>query len=379
MQHQMENRGLERALICSILNKTFTSPMPSNINSSMLYRLALRHRVGHQIQQAIPDIDLFNHYCKNSQRKIFMHACETIRISNVFNLHSIKHCFVKGPLLNVHLYGALNTRPCRDLDVWVPLTHYQQAMSCLEQLGYQQKTPLYPLVGFKKKYFLKHHHDTTWFHPTHKIWVELHFKLSHEGLNFFTFNQVAFQNITLLNQPITTLSDDYHLLYLMMHGAMHAWSRLRWLHDVALYLESNRCDLNHVKHLAQQRQCEHVMLQTFILLKKYFNIKNKVIDDWLQNPSRQVIKLAELAECFMHTDYEIHQGMKNIKMFYTYRIYLLHLAVRGQKTKVMLGDLFKIDKVFPYVFIPKGFGFLYYLIYPIWVVRQFFRKRCVAD
>ena len=56
-------------------------------------------------------------------------------------------------------------------------------------------------------------------------------------------------------------------------------------------------------------------------------------------------------------------------MFFKYRFYLAQLAVRGQKLHAILGDLFKIDELFVYVTFPDKLSFMYYAVYPLWVIK----------
>ena len=85
------------------------------------------------------------------------------------------------------------------------------------------------------------------------------------------------------------------------------------------------------------------------------------------------MQLAVLAQQFISSDYEITDGLSNLNMFFKYRVYLGKLAVRGQKAHALWGDLFKIDMLFPYVTFPRGCSFLYYLAYPVWVMRFIWR------
>ena len=373
------NIGLELRLLLDTLQPPSSAnalAIEPAIDWVLFYKLVLRHRVWHQVNNAlrnyhsiIPIAAALTKHCERDQRRILISAGETVRIAREFTKQAIEHCFVKGTLLNVHVYGGLNSRPCHDIDVLVNANTYYSAIAALLSLGYEKKLPRYELTGFTESWYMLHKHDIAFYHPKLQILVELHFRLSYFGLDFFPLQAIALRHIPLLNIPIIAPDDDYHVLYLMIHGAIHAWIRLRWLQDIALFIKNDQCDLNRVYDLATKIKCQHVVIQTLLLVNVYFKLKHPVLLLLIHNPSRRELKLAAIAQQFITADYEMSDGIKNPKMFFKYRAYLANLAVRGQKLHAILGDLFKIDALFLYVKFPNKLSFLYYLLYPLWVVK----------
>jgi len=343
------------------------------------YKIVIKHRVWHQAFAALtaqkiqpPIYKQLARRCEKDKLRIIATAGETLRIAHSFSENDIQHCFIKGTVLNEFLYGSLTTRPCRDIDIWVDDLNLERAADVLIALGYQKKAPIYKLSGFKQHYYMTHKHDVAFYHPQRKILIELHFRLAYFGINFFTQNQVQFKSVLLCNTLVQTLDDDYHLLYLMLHGASHAWVRLRWLNDIVLYIKSNRCSLARVMALAEKIHCTHIVEETLILIRDLFGINSQLLD----NPSARASLLANMAKRFIASDYEFggSAGMFK-KEFFSYRFYLARLAAPGQKINAILGDLFKIDNVFPYVTFPYALRFLYYLVYPLWVVKYIVFRR----
>lgn len=359
-----------------ILQSLQTTPTVFNepINWPLFYNLLIQHRVWHQIKN-IPTSKQFSQFCYHDKLKILTTASETARIARAFNQRNLLYCVVKGIVLNSLIYQTLYSRPCKDIDVWVDPKTWHEAMSILKTLGYQKKLPDYELKGFKERYYLTHKHDMAFYHPDRKIEVELHFRLSYFGICFYKPTLSMLKTIDLFNTPVTTLHDDYHLLYLMIHGSIHGWMRLRWLHDIALFIKSKRCDLQHVLALSQDIHCEHVVKQSLILAHDLFKLDNDVLCQLIQNPGRRVITLVTLVKQFIASNYVMTDGVGNMNMFVKYRYYLLRLAVKRQKMNAILGDLFKIDMLFKSVTCPEKLAFMYYVLYPGWVVRYVFRNR----
>lgn len=355
-----------------------------SINWPLFYRMMIRHRVWHQIRNSlfsvkqnasISIVEKIDQYCKRDKLRILKTAAETARIARSLNQDGIQYCFVKGTILNILIYGALVTRPCRDIDLWVDPSGYQAAITNLIALGYQQKTPCYELKGFKERYYMNHKHDIAFYHSELNILVELHFKLGQIGLQFFSPTPPMCKLVTVFNTPVLTLEDDHHLLYLMIHGATHAWIRLRWLNDIALFIKSNRCDLDHVMALAKQIHCEHIVKQSLILVHSLLSVNDDVLCRLIQNPDRRVARLVVLSKQFIKADYVMTDGMSNPLMFIKYRYYLARVAVKRQKVSAVLSDTFKIESLFNNITLPDKLSFIYYLIYFGWVIKFFWRSK----
>ena len=345
----------------------------------IFYKFVLRHRVWHQIYHIRQVLNLessmqkkLTDHCAQDKLRIIRTAGETVRIARQFKMHHIEHCFVKGTVLNQYLYGGINTRSCRDIDVWVSLQHYEVAVDLLYALGYQQEYPIYEIKGFKKTYHFKNKHDIAFYHPERQILVELHFKLNYLTTHFFPFSAVTLKPIDLLGEPVLSLEDHYHFLYLIIHGAIHAWIRLRWLQDIALFIQNKQINLSKIFELAEQIQSVALVEQALILVFNLFKIQ--AVKPWIEQASLRGQKLANLASLFIQNDYEVSDALKNPKMFMTHRYYLFKLANPGKKIKAISSDFLKIDEVFPYVDFPKSLSFMYYMIYPLWVIRYVYRN-----
>lgn len=349
-----------------------------------LYTLIIRHRIIEQVYDKlinIPHIPTnFMTKLKQSNHQIKlsllnMHA-ETIRITRILEQHDLPYIIVKGVPLAIEIYGGSDKRQCKDIDLWVTPDNLEKAQKLLIDAGYQQTLPSYQLNGYKKDYYLRHKHDLALFHTKRKVEIELHFRLEYFGIKFFRFDQVTTQQIISNKCQIVTLQHDYHILYLMLHGAIHAWSRLRWLHDIYLYIMQDKCNLTRVYQLSLQLNCNHIVLQTLSLLDRVYNCRTPEINQLLSQIDKRSLLLAQNAHQFIVADYELTggHGIFN-KMFFKYRRYLARLAAKGQRHQAIFGDLFKIDRLFPYLNLPRGCEFGYYLLYPLWIIKYIITRK----
>ena len=374
----------ETRLLLAILNKQVISEeCLLNIDYDFFYKLIIRHRLAQQIIAHIQELGLnlptsfitqLIAFCNKDKLAMLTTVGETIRISKAFK--NIRHCFLKGPIISQEVYANLTARTCRDLDIWVTPEDFDAAVAILLELGYVQDYPSYELHGFKKEFYLKRRHDIAYIHPQRNILVELHFKVNYFGVNFFDFTSEHQRIISINNQLITTLENDYHVLYLMIHGAIHAWTRLRWIYDIFLFIQQDKCNLDNLYNIAKQINCQHFVIYPLIIIKQLFNYSNFQMDLLIANSSNTRCQgIAETSLKFIYADYELTEGKGAYdKMFFIYRIYLVRIAVKDYKLKALIGDLFKLDKMFPYVTLPKYCSWGYYLLYPIWIVKYLIKR-----
>jgi hypothetical protein len=379
------------SLIIQLLHEQPQQPNESysinDIDALLFYQLLIRHRIWHQAlsylskeQIILPTIisQRLAFKCKKDKQHVLLSASETARIAKCFEKKQITYCVVKGLILNTLLYDVIYARSCRDIDVWVEASQFDDAAAQLVTLGYEKQYPLYRLTGFKRRYYMTHKHDMAFYHPQKKMLIELHFRLGYFGVNFMPILPKMMTEILIFNTKVSTLHNDYHLLFLMIHGAIHAWMRLRWLYDIVLFIQQKQCDLQRVMTLSRRIGCEHIVQQSLMLSRDLLKCHDEAASRFIEKPSWRVRTLSRLAQDFIKSDYEPDDGVSNIKMFIKYRYYLLLCSVKGQKRRAIWHDLFKIERLFSSVTVPESLSFLYYFIYPGWVVLyiyQSIRKR----
>lgn len=359
----------------------------SQIKWDYLLQLIIRHRLIDPLYSALQNISRvpasflaqlkqLNHQMKINSLRL---SAEAIRIVRVFERESVPFIIVKGIPLAVNLYGGSDKRQCKDVDIWVSTSDLERAENLLQELGYITMRPEYKLVGLKKKFYLNHAHEIALVNSSRLVEVELHFKLESVGTNFFSFDEVMTQSIFINQQKFITLEDNYHFLYLMLHGAKHAWSRLRWLNDIALYIRQDKCDLGLVYSLSCDLKCEHLFMQSLWLLRDIYQISDEKIDQLLTHIDARALNLADFAKRFICADFVfIGDGYVFKSMFWKYRYYQIILNNGLKRFSAVWDILFNLDLVFRVVNLPRYCGFAYYILYPFEVMRHFilrvFRK-----
>jgi hypothetical protein len=374
---------VELKLIVAILTEQSALDITADLNWQYFIKLVIRHRVIEQIytrlktEENVPDtvMQRLETICQRQRLRLLMLGSETIRLSRELTSAGIGYAVVKGIPLAVDAYGGITKRQCKDIDLWVDFINWDQAVKVLQSCGYQQTRPEYSLTGFKRGYYLSRNHDFEFFHPQKKVQVELMFRVSYLGVDFPKLSEVPLKQCDISSNLVMSLEDNYHLLLLIVHGAVHAWHRLRWLLDIYLLIQQQKVNLVKLLTLAEQFECKPMVIQCLWLLNKIFNLNNQDIKPLIDDISKKDLRLAKLLFEFVLADYELTggHGLFN-RMFYKYRWYLTQITPPKQRWRIIRQDLFKIDKTFKELTLPAGWEFGYYLLYPLYVIKYIVRR-----
>lgn len=142
---------------------------------------------------------------------------------------------IKGAPLAFRLYGDITKRNAHDLDLVIPAQALETAHRILNEEGCTC-AQFDALSEQQKALYLAAHKDFTYRDQTGTL-IELHLRLSAFRIELTDF---------YLNNLFTTDARDdaraAELIYLCWHGCHTLFHRLKWLVDIALYLEQNYAD-----------------------------------------------------------------------------------------------------------------------------------------
>ncbi len=164
-------------------------------------------------------------------------AAETGRLQAALDAAGIANLVLKGATLDVLAWGRVGLKRAWDIDLLVAPADASRARATLEAAGYALEDPadsseaaLAAWVELAKESVFVRRSDA--------LVVELHWRLTDAatllpGLGVDSPNQTVPVSGGLV---LRTLADDELFAYLCVHGASHAWSRLKWLADLAAVL-----------------------------------------------------------------------------------------------------------------------------------------------
>lgn len=168
-------------------------------------------------------------------------AAECVRLHKLFQRAEITHLFVKGVTLDSLAYGTLAVKRSRDIDLAVSPETVDRACGLVEGAGYRRMKPGPGLSDEGFRTWNKLNKESIWMHAGSGIIVEIH--------HGFVDNPALLPGVSAHSSPrmvtiapgiaLPTLQKDELFSYLCVHGATHAWSRLKWIADVAAFLKDD--------------------------------------------------------------------------------------------------------------------------------------------
>jgi hypothetical protein len=198
--------------------------------------VAARHRVEGIVHKALTDAGLaspFSAAASGIARQNLVHAAEAQRLHERLSDAGIAHLFVKGTTLAMLAWRSLAIKRAIDIDLLVDPATYERACALLFEAGYRcthpGEVPMPRILAYARR--MK---DSVWRHRRRGMTVELHRRL--------TANEALLPHLTARSPSqlvavapgidLPTFARDELVAYLCVHGALTAWSRLKWAADL---------------------------------------------------------------------------------------------------------------------------------------------------
>ena len=213
------------------------------VDWSGVVRLAERHRVLAMTHSAVSHLALpmpaeMAASSARESREIawrnLAHARECVRLQALFGSAGIPVSFLKGVVLAQAVYGTLGFKQGRDIDAVVRPGDVASAVRLMEAEGYVPDEPAQRLGAAQIGALVAYGSQMEFSRDGGRVRVELHWRVAANpyllrGLDPFAAPAtVALPGVGALR----TLPPDDLFAYLCVHGASHAWSRLKWLADL---------------------------------------------------------------------------------------------------------------------------------------------------
>lgn len=168
-------------------------------------------------------------------RDALVMARESLRLQRAFDAADIRAIFVKGTALALLAYRDLGVKQSWDIDLLVAPDRAMAGRRLLERLGYVLRSPVLDDRQFER--FIPFANECIFHNPNFGTSVELHWRLlNNERLLTGLDASASTQDVELGGGAIRTLADAPLFAFLCAHGALHGWSRLKWLVDLSAFL-----------------------------------------------------------------------------------------------------------------------------------------------
>jgi len=235
-----------------------------------------RHRLSHQQIDKILGEESGTKYIEE-KRKLLNFTMEFLKICELLDNCKIPFISLKGPALSYRIYGDSAVRISHDIDLLIDKEKIDDVLKVLLNSGFSlTKGVFWPENPAQRELILESVHHVSLTNCNKNITLEIHWTLM-QGVPVKQerLKQIVSENtqtIELAGRRIRTLSPDLEVLFLMIHGSRHSWSRLKWLVDLKDYNYDliNRMGFN---KLAREFKAGRIIAQTNHLLGCIFAVE----------------------------------------------------------------------------------------------------------
>jgi putative nucleotidyltransferase-like protein len=294
-------------------------------------------------------------YLDSAKRSLFL-AANLAELTSQFDAAQIPTIALKGPALADSLYGDPALRPSCDLDLLIRRQDLPAAVELLASLGYRRAPHLIRL-SLRKLARLDCHLVVQ---PKLGAPIELHWAVAPDDYPFHIASDVLWRSrqvTQIAGRKVGVLAPECLLLYLCLHGAKHAWSRLHWLGDLARLIDRG-IDFPRAQALATETKCDRLFSLGLLLV-------HNVLDT---NVPREILDMARADQVVLMTARETERRLKRVppvEPSSTARTaYNARLALRMSAKVRHWFAMFKAPKEgdLERITLPRQLFFLYYVL-----------------
>jgi hypothetical protein len=198
---------------------------------------------------------------------------ESVRLQAAFDAGQIPAMILKGSALAQLAYGLLTLKQARDIDVLVPADNVDAAMRKLEADGYRRIWPRGRLNAAQRRALVRYGKEVEYLHPGNNFRLELQWRLTENPVLLPDIGaRSAAQTVRLPDgRTLRTLADEDLFAYLCVHGALHSWSRLKWLADLnAMIAPRNAAEIARLYRHAESKAAGLCAGQALVLCATIF-------------------------------------------------------------------------------------------------------------
>lgn len=244
-----------------------------NNNTKLLHN---RHNLSFRQIDLHFETDNSNNYLNESVKALKI-VKELLLIIDELQNNNIDFVVLKGPVLSQKIYKDESFRNYHDIDLLIDFKDIDIVIDCLNAKNYQTEKNFSKTNKEKKTYFT-HNKDIKLVNLEKKILLEIHWRLN--TYDTFTRNDTkSFLNdyttdFEYHGRKIKVLKNEFELLYITLHGAMHKWAQLRWLYEINDYISNVEFDKSSFYQLSNKFKYNRLLSLYNILANKYIENPN---------------------------------------------------------------------------------------------------------
>ncbi len=255
-----------------------------SIDWDFFLKLVKRHRVfalaEHALRRAGPAIDasalavLQVQANYSSWRELALLA-ETRALQSALLDAGVRPVLLKGLGFSIKAFGQLGVRYHHDIDWLISPAASDQAGAIMLARGYQRVLPRAGASAGDGTHWDGREKSSEFHHPAHGHLVELHTRLFDNPCLMKLPAGIPRATIQIAGDlKVEALEPELDLIFGCVHGAEHAWSRLKWLADVAaMFRPMSEAEIIALYESARALRVHRAVAQALLLCGKYLNLQ----------------------------------------------------------------------------------------------------------
>lgn len=201
----------------------------------------------------------------------FRQLIQTRRAVDALRGAGIAVAVLKGAPSALAIYGEAGVRCSVDIDLLIARTDLERAAGVIAAIGYERSEPPHGATARQIRASLQYGKDWGFDHFDSDTGIELHWRLFQNprllgriGVDDAVERMVS-PGITLPMLPPRPTA-----LYLVAHGAEHAWARLKWLADLAALLRRDPTTADRLLEDASKAGLDHMTATALLLASELY-------------------------------------------------------------------------------------------------------------
>jgi hypothetical protein len=284
-----------------------------------------------------------------------------LEIAKLLKNHGIEFINLKGPLLSQRIYEDPIYRYSRDFDILVEPNHVNQTVQLLLDQGFDYPDFKWPESGKRQKIALHFLNQIEMVNETSGLMIEVHWKLFSSRMTdqkiLGNLLQENIEKVEFGGVELNRLSKEFELFYLIVHGGIHAWFRLKWLVDIHEMLDRKKYNWEKFHRIISDCNAQKLVSICNVMLQEYFPDGNQIPDAW---PMPQKLAAIALEQC-RQPEGDPHITRANTSKLLLYRMKLFP-AIQHKLDVLKVITFCKTD--LKYSWLPP-YKSVYYLFRPV--------------
>ena len=251
MSYKIHSLEFQLALRCSSLDVEKALDLSAQLKShaefseTNLLIFLRRHHICELAFQTLKDNSYFTNsfhlqlelQAKANQLKSLKGHLIQDKLQAFFDEYGIYAIFLKGILLSKQYYGDIGLRNVYDIDVWVDEINLNRVKDFIRLLGYVGVLDKYNFNPKQINFLRQTTHDEMFLHESDLSApvIEIHWKIRN-ALGNFKFDTKAdrrlLSSVEINGKSFSVFNHVDQFIFLSVHGAEHAWFKIKWLVDL---------------------------------------------------------------------------------------------------------------------------------------------------